>query len=85
MRGRHRCVLQKIVGTAAMLQEVEGMRGHLMRTSEDRRGESIRGREGRGCESKTERQLLSEGHRVITGMCQCLIRSIVKWCLNVID
>jgi hypothetical protein len=26
-----------------------------------------------------------ESHRVTTGMCQCLIGSVVKWCLIVID
>jgi hypothetical protein len=30
-------------------------------------------------------QLIFEGRCVTTSTCQCLIRTIVKWCLNVID
>jgi hypothetical protein len=29
--------------------------------------------------------MLSEGRYVTTGTCQCLIGSIVKWCLIIID
>jgi hypothetical protein len=55
-----------------------------MRASIDRQGESFRGHEGRGCKSKVMHQMF-EGCRVAIGMCQCLIGSTVKWCLNVID
>jgi hypothetical protein len=35
MRGKHYCVLQEITGTAAMLQEVEGIGHHRTRVLED--------------------------------------------------
>jgi hypothetical protein len=44
--------LQEIIGTTAMLQEVEGIRGHQMRASEDEQGENFWGHEGGGCKSK---------------------------------
>jgi hypothetical protein len=79
MRGKHRCVLQEIVGTSAMWQEVKGIRGHRTRALEDEQGERFWGREGKRCESKAMRQRLFEGRCVITGMCQCLVESVVKW------
>jgi hypothetical protein len=52
------------------LQTCEGIKGRQTRASEDGQGESFRGRKGRGR---------------ITDTCQCLIGSVVKWCLDLID
>jgi hypothetical protein len=56
-----------------------------MRASKDGQGESFQGCEGRECESKTMFQMLSESRHVTIGTCQCLIRSVVNRCLNLID
>jgi hypothetical protein len=74
MRRKHHCVSQ----------ECEGISGHQTRASKDGQGESFQGHNGKRRESKVGRQMLSKSHRVTTGTCQCLIGSVVKWCLNVI-
>jgi hypothetical protein len=45
MREKHHCILQKIDGTVSMLQEVEGIRDHRTRASEDEQEEDFQERE----------------------------------------